>query len=129
MSLQEKAESLYHSKTTFCSEKRRVSWKKMWLCFGFKFTVTGNFRKHCLFQHLLKSDIFLVSLQMSCAKPYSSCTMDLSCWCFILLPAFISCASSLLPWEVPVPWTQGSLQPAGAGHLWLGRSFLNFLMS
>lgn len=30
----------------------------MWLCFGFKFTITGNFRKHYLFQNLLKSDIF-----------------------------------------------------------------------
>lgn len=103
-------------KPHFVLKREECPGKKIRLCFGFKFTITGNFRKHYLFQHFLKSDIFLVSLQMSCAKPYSSYTMDLSCWCFILLPASISCASSLLPWEVPVPWRQGSPQPAGTGQ-------------
>lgn len=77
--------------------------------------VTGNFRKHDLFQCLLKSDIFSEPSDELCKTSfilyhgfvflvhYSSACI---CQLCILFPALGDAS----------PWRQGCLQPAGAGE-------------
>lgn len=86
MSLQKKPNPCITPKPHFVLKREDCSGKKIWLCFDFKFTTSGNLG-NTLYFNVYWNQTYLVSLQMSCAKPYSSYTLALSFWCFIL-PAF-----------------------------------------
>lgn len=53
-----------------CWKKKSVLGKNIWMYFGFKFTITGTFRKHSIYFNIYWRRTYLVSLQMRRAKPH-----------------------------------------------------------